>query len=344
LLGERNNYAAMVASIATKPFPFYYPRTGWYPVHACYRKAAFYYPVNSSGNLFFELTPTVFAGNSSDASNTTNVGLIVLNNVGYSNINVTTYSLSSGGNLTDLTANRSLGVALYNTMRWTTCIGATIQVTVTGVSNLNRAGVLNFVEYSDNQFPYLDNGSPNSYTQLSSYINARPYANMIQYPRHAEFELSSSNEQVYTYTWLPNFGPAEYDAYSMEYAAVSALGVIPATVPFTSGADYKKIALYASGLPNTAILRFDITLVYNSSPAPGYMNQYPCEDIIDKTDITSNLQTYGSQNNFIFTSGKTNHNHGYYIISNLDIDKIQPNEKWFAKIGRTPNATRFEIM
>lgn len=343
----------MVASIADKPFPFYYPRTGWSPVHACYRKAAVYYPVNSSGNLFFELTPSIYAGNSSDASNTSCVGLIVLNNVGYSNININTYNFSAGGGLTDTTLNRQLGIALSPNIKWGICIGATIQVAVTGVSNLNRSGVLNFVEYSDNQFPYLDNAASNSYTQISNYMNARPYASMIQYPRHAEYELSSSNDQIYTYTWLPNFSPYEYDSYSTDYAYINTLGAIPALIPNNTAADYKKIALYASGLPTTAILRIDITLVYNAMPSPGFMNQYPCEDIVDKTDVTSNLMTYGSQNSFIFTSGKTNHNHGYYIPPTLDLDRITNNLnvsgpsnqlKWYSKIGRTPTGQRFEII
>lgn len=294
------------------PTPFFYPRTGWQPLHTCTRKAALYHAVNSSGNLFFEITPSIFAGNLSDTTNTVQYGVVVLNNPGYTNINGTGYALSTGGGLTDLTCNRQLAISSTGTMFWGQAIAMSMQVSVTGVSNLNRKGTLNFIEYSDNTYTRLDNSSTNSYNQVNSYMNSRPYTSMIQYPHHAEYELSSSTDQVYNYTWIPNYSHSEYDNYTADYTYFDPTGAV-SSVPLTSAtADYKKIALYASGLPDTAIFRIDITVAYNCLPRPGFINQYPVQKIRDNTDITPTLIEYGNDNNFLFTSGKSNHTHQFY--------------------------------
>jgi hypothetical protein len=286
-------------SITLGHFPLY----NTIPTHVCKRKGVFTYPVNASGNIFIELNPSMFSvtgiGSTYSKSN------IVLNNVGYTDINKTNYSFTSGSNLTDVNMCSTLGLdpdSFHNAL----VTGFHVKISATGVSTGNRAGFLTLVEYVDDNTLQIDNSNANSYSALSSYINKRPMKYQIQNPQTLERDLATAYSNSFEYTWIPNFGEQAAYLYDGDVSVLSSYGGVG-----DSSSDYKKLAIYVNGANVSTQIRLDITLMYQATPTAQHINTYPVSYGTDFSSPNVKLQKLGQNRNIIFREVEDSGMHAY---------------------------------
>lgn len=281
-----------------------FPRYNSAPFHLCRRKGVFTYPVNASGNIFIELNPTNFArtGTTSPVAEQ----LIVLNNVGYTDVNTTTLALAAGGNLTDTTMAATLGLSSIE-FHSALVTGFHVKLSATGVSTGNRAGFLTMIDYQDDQYVSIDSASAGSYTAINSYVNARPMKFQVQNIHTLERDLATAYSNSFEYTWIPNF--SDQNAYNYDQDVLST-SVVSSTI-LDVGDSFRKLGIYVNGANPSTQIRLDITIMYAATPRSAYLSQYPSVYGTDFTSPTVMLQKLGMNRNVVFREVEDSGMHGY---------------------------------
>lgn len=266
----------------------HFPGYCWTPRHVAIRRSSANYTVNASGNIFYEFTPTIQALNAQESVIST-YGVVVMNNNAYTDVNMTNLNVTAG-TVTDLTipASLALSAVIFND---STVTGCSIQFTVTGVSNLNRKGIINIIEQADDQGIVL---TGTGYTTANAYVNARP----LKYTQNATSKLTADltntlNTQ-WLYRWVPNFDSGSFQNYSGD----PAIDVITPAI-FDNSTDIKKVMVYLSGCDVSTILRVDTTLMYSAIPKPQYLNQQPISWPIDYRNPNVKLQKLSTNLGYI---------------------------------------------
>lgn len=229
------------------------------------------YQVNASGNLYYEIMPDCLAQTdpSTDISIAGNgiPGLIVLNNVAYTNVDLAPTIVTDTG-LTDPNIVSILlsGTQFHNV----TCVGAVLEFCVSGQSALNRTGVMNVLLPCDDQFVSLTHGGTNGHNAINAYMATRQRNTAMNGIRSKTINLTDSSSN-YTVFWLPNFAGASIEQYTSD------IGVQASYASVQDTKTRNKVAIYIDGAANTAKLTVKLQLVLAARPLNSTANAFPME-------------------------------------------------------------------
>jgi hypothetical protein len=299
-LGNKYPFIRALASLGNGGDLARFPLYNSIPQHVCKRKGVFTYPVNSSGNLYVEFTPSLLIGASSNATVAT-MGLMVLNHASYTDVNTTSLSLGTSGNITDLSMPATLGLD-NDAFHSGVTIGFHVKVTATGVSTGNRAGMISMVQFFDDQKLLLTNTSTST---VNTYINSRPLKWQMQNAITLERDLSTAYTNSFEYTWIPNFNHNTIYGYEEDILTINSANIIDENI------DYKKLGIYVNGANSATQLRLDVTVLYTATPVAQFLNQYPVAYGRDFQDYTAILQKISSDPSLVFHETEESGNHAY---------------------------------
>lgn len=298
-MNKRDSYIDSLTRLHVDRSPCGFPCFNWEPWHQAVNTKQYLLPVNSSGNLYFEICPSQLMASDNSGTPAGTTSTFLMNDPLYTDIDSTTVAATTSGYN-----------AMFNTLRPNAgvfhsgvVIGLSMRISVTGVSTVNRKGFIYVVQYADDQIAALTSAAT---SQTNSYINARPLQLQLLQPVHFEQELSTSDMDALIYTWVPNFNGDTIPNYDLDIAN----GAINAGINDQSF-DSRKCGIYLNGVDPTAKLKLEITYMYLASPLPAQLSTYPIKFGTEFQDITKKLQHLGANVDFVFKQAQDGHGHQF---------------------------------
>lgn len=251
----------MILNLHTDTTVVHFPMYNFQPRYTFYKRATVEYAVNATGNLYMCVIPSLFSYVNSAS---TAVPYIVCNNVAYDNVDGPA-SLTTSVGLTDVATYQNLA-APANEFSQALVTAYNCEFTVTGVSLLNRRGMLTVVEDVSDDYLFADvsvTTATNLNTWFSSSVgnpNIRRSL-LLKTPNKLEFDLASPMES-HVYRWFPNFGGMS--AHSYDFAPNQ---FVSPQITTNASSTYKRFHLFLSGCDTTTKIRLTHTFAYSATPA-----------------------------------------------------------------------------
>lgn len=253
------DYVSMLLNLHQDTTVVHFPMYNFQPRFCLYKRATVEYQVNASGNLYMHVNPAYFA---SVQSGSTAVPYIVLNNSTYDNVDNPSAIVGNTG-LTDLSTYNALSVASGDFAQVLTT-GYNCEFCITGVSMLNRKGMLTLVEEVSDDLITISNsvaGNTNINTWIASGSNSGNIRRSIltKLPNKTEFDLAEPLE-THVYRWFPNYGGMSAHNYDYPPSATSD------SISLSFGTLFKKLHLFISGADASTKIRITHTIAYSTTP------------------------------------------------------------------------------
>jgi hypothetical protein len=258
-----SDYFSLIASIDKGANACHMPLYANSPSCAMKKTTQFQVPVNSSGNLFVFITPSLLSWE--DSAGNVSPGFIISNNAGYTDVNgsgniITTTNTAIAGLHDSFTPPRG------DMHSWLTT-AFQLQWCVTGVSITDLRGYVNAaILTSDTAFVVASSGSANGATALQTLMNSNPVSNAVKNPQHMEYDLSKDNDNK-AWRFVPNFGPESADLYERDVTTQS-------HGTMETGTTNRSLALYFSGLNPSSIVKFNVAAAYSANPIPSKKSDF----------------------------------------------------------------------
>jgi len=297
------NFISMLTNLHTSNSVAHFPGFAFTPRFINFKKAIYDLTVNSSGNCYFCMIPTLFAMNGTDSTSAI-AGLLSVNNTGYISVDKTDYNLT-GTDATNL-AFSNIGPGPSTAFETSTTIAANIGITVTGVAPIYRKGLLTIVEDTDDN--YITNTNSASSSSFNNWLNARPRSFMVKNPIMKEFDLSQ-NSDSHLYRFIPNFG-------SQQFNNVTRSVTLNPSLTGLSGHPMKMLHIWMSGCEANTTLRLTVNIAYSSTIMDQFIDTYPAQYPTSFQDPIVYLQKMSQDKDLILSSTSTNTIHSELVVHN----------------------------
>lgn len=273
----KSDYIQAILSLPHNGMLPHFPLYNYTVAHVCKRKVTTNYPVNASGNLYLEFTPSLLSKFSSSSSVSP---IIAINNVDYTSVvNPITFAAVTG--FVDVS---SLGGLCLDAASFHNAIvtGFHVKLSATGVSTMNRSGYINLIESIDDSSLQLSNAGAAG--TMTGYMAGRTLPNAILSNMTLERDLATAYSNSFEYRFIPNFNSNTISGYDFDVVTQNTLLLIDEAV------DFKKLCVYVSGAHPSTIIRAEITVMYQALPRQAKLSEFPPTYGNDYTDITVPLQ------------------------------------------------------